>query len=284
MDMIDTKVRDLTRQEYEQIRRLVYAQSGINLGSEKMQLVRSRLGKIVRTRGFSSFQEYFEYVLADSSNGERMSELLDAISTNTTYLFREDRHFAFLRGLLQTLLAQRFNRSETGTLRIWSAACSSGEEPHSIAMVARDELRTHPNVQLKILATDISIQMLRKARQGRYGADQVSDVPAELRNKYLKRVRQDGVAVFHITPEIERAIQFARFNLMTESYPFRNSFDIVFCRNVMIYFDKQTQAALVRKFEKLLLPGGHLFIGHSESLHGIDHSLRQVEPATFVKP
>lgn len=280
--MIISQLKDLTRREYEQIRKLVYTESGINLGDQKMELVRSRLGKLLRVRGLASFHDYYQCVV-DDPTGETLCEMLDAISTNTTHLFREIRHFTFLRETLKQWATDRAIHGRVRTWRIWSAACSSGEEPHSIAMVAHDAMRADPKVSLKILATDISIQMLRKASYGVYDREQVSNVPPNFRSRYLLRTRCDGEDRFQVTEELRKLITLARFNLMNATFPFKNLFDVIFCRNVMIYFDKGTQGGLVRRFTQHLRLGGYLLIGHSESLHGIDHSLKQVEAATYLK-
>jgi len=277
-----TAALDLTQDDYELIRRLVYCQSGINLGDKKTQLVRARLGKIVRTRGFRSFREYYRHVEQDPS-GEELCTLLDAISTNTTHLFREMSHFNLLRRLLQTWLADRDWRARHPTIRIWSAACSSGEEPHSIAMVAHDVLRDHPGVDLKILATDLSVRMLSRAMLGIYEPHRIGTVPPELKTRYLRPTVADGEAVLQLIPELRQTITFARFNLMTPAFPFRNRFNVIFCRNVMIYFDRPTQQAVVGKLTERLHEGGYLLIGHSESLNGIDHRLTYVEPTVYQK-
>lgn len=276
------EVQDLTRQDYELIRKLVYAKSGINLGDQKMQLVRARLGKCVRQGGFKSFREYYRHVEQDAT-GEELCALLDAISTNTTHLFRESRHFDFLRETLTCWLGDKAWRSQHSTLRIWSAACSSGEEPHSIAMVAHDTLQTHSNIELKILATDLSTQVLSRAKLGLYEAHRVGTVPPAFRNRYLKKVQQDGQTYLQIVPELRRIITFTRFNLMTATFPFRHGFDVIFCRNVMIYFDRPTQETLVNKFVHHLHKGGFLMIGHSESLSGVNHPLSYVEPTIYRK-
>ena len=276
------EVRDLTRQDYELIRRLVYAKSGISLGDQKMQLVRARLGKRVRQGKFKSFREYYRHVLQDPT-GEELCALLDAISTNTTHLFREIHHFVCLRKLINRWLGDKAWRSRHSTLRIWSAACSSGEEPYSIAMVAHDALQTHPNIELKILATDLSTRMLSRAKLGLYETHRVGTVPPQLKNRYLNKVQQDGQTYLQIVPELRRIVTFVRFNLMNASFPFRHGFDVVFCRNVMIYFDRPTQETLVNKLAHHLVTGGYLMIGHSESLSGVNHPLSYVEPTVYRK-
>ncbi len=279
---VEAGVQDLTREEYEQIRKLVYAKSGINLGDQKMQLVRARLGKRVRQGGFRTFQAYLHHVEADST-GEQLCLLLDAISTNTTHLFREMRHFVLLREIVKGWADNRQWRSEHKTLRIWSAGCSSGEEPYSIAMIVHDALGNPPAVPVKILATDLSTQMLRRAQSGIYDTHRVGTVPADLRHRYFQRVIHDNQACLQVVPEIRSLITFARLNLMMTTFPFRHGFHVVFCRNVMIYFDRPTQTALINRIARTLLPGGYLMIGHSESLNGIPHPLSYVEPTVYRK-
>jgi chemotaxis protein methyltransferase CheR len=277
---VPTDVEDLTRKDYELIRKLVYAKSGINLGDEKMQLVRARLGKRVRQGGFKSFRHYYDRVEQDPT-GEELCTLLDAISTNTTHLFREMAHFKLLETLIRKWTADRAWCSQNSTLRIWSAACSSGEEPYSIAMTAHNVLREHRGIELKILAVDLSAEMLSKAKVGLFDTHRVGTVPPDLRQRYFKRVRCEGQLMLQVIPELRRRITFARFNLMTPTFPFRHGFHVIFCRNVMIYFDRPTQSALVSKLARTLRPGGYLMIGHSESLNGVEHALTYVEPTVY---
>lgn len=277
-----TETRELTQAEYRRVRDLVYRNSGINLGDHKMQLVRARLGKRVRHGNFGSFGEYLRHVEADPT-GDELCALLDAISTNTTHLFREKQHFDLLRRIATDWAQDRSWRKRYSALRIWSAACSSGEEPHSIAMTAHDVLSRHPGIELKILATDISTQMLERARRGIYDTHRVGTVPPEYRNRYLRRVRENGKPCLQVAPEVRNAIKFAHFNLMRPSFPFRHGFHFIFCRNVMIYFDRGTQQTLVNKLAAHLHPGGHLVIGHSESLNAIEHPLQYVEPTVYRK-
>ncbi len=276
------EVKDLTTHDYQRIKRLVYAKSGINLGDGKIQLVRARLGKRVRKGGFASYGEYFNHVENDSS-GEELCLLLDAISTNTTHLFRENRHFELLRDIITQWVDDRAWRQQHSALRIWSAGCSSGEEPYSLAMVAHHALTACPGVELKILATDLSVQMLSQAKLGVFESHKVGTVPPQYKSKYLRKVTQDDRACLQIVPELRRLITFSRFNLMTPTFPFRHTFDIVFCRNVMIYFDRPTQQALVNRFATHLHSGGYLMIGHSESLNGTEHPLAYVEPTVYRK-
>ena len=279
---VASEVRDLTRDDYELFRRLVYAQSGINLGEHKMQLVRARLGKRVRQGGFNSFRDYYRHVEQDPT-GEELCRLLDAISTNTTHLFRESRHFALLGQITRRWAEDRMWRRDHSTLRIWSAACSSGEEPYSIAMTAHDALIPYPGLELKVLATDLSVRMLSRAKLGLYEAHRVGTVPPDFQKRYFQAVREDEQVMLQVVPELRQTITFSRFNLMSPTFPFRHGFDVIFCRNVMIYFDRSTQQTLVTKLIGQLHEGGYLMIGHSESLNNVEHPLQYVEPTVYQK-
>lgn len=273
---------ELSLKEYELLRKLVYEQSGINLGSEKMQLVKARLGKHIRKGNFKSFRQYYDFVIQDQS-GQEMCTLLDSISTNTTHLFREPHHFEYLKKFVTDLVNDKTWCSRYQSLTIWSSACSSGEEPYSIAMVVHDALQNNPSINVKILATDISTQMLERAQRGIFDHHRVGTVPDALKNRCLKKIYLDDQHMFQVVPEVRKLIKFARFNLMSPTFPFKQGFDIIFCRNVMIYFDKSTQQTLVNKYVQHLRSGGCLLIGHSESLNGLQHPLKYMEPTIYKK-
>ncbi len=270
----------LTQSDYDRFRKLIYDKSGINLGTEKMQLLRSRLAKLLRGKECESFKAYYDIVVADSS-GVELSKLLDAVSTNTTHLFREISHFEFLKKLIDGWTSDSQWRAANNELRIWSAGCSSGEEPYSLAMVVHDALQKHPGIKPRILATDISTQVLGQAMRGQFVAERAKSVPPAFRAKYLKKVQAEQSEAFRATADIRNLIKFSRFNLMTPTFPFKLGFHVIFCRNVMIYFDQTTQEGLVNRYAKSLVSGGHLMIGHSESLNGIDHPLDYVEPTIY---
>ena len=277
-----TEIGDLTPKEYELFRKLVYGKSGINLGDNKMALVRARLAKRLRALGIEKFTDYYTLVEQDTS-GHELSLLLDAISTNTTYLFREIEHFRFLRNLMRAGTSDPAWRQRHGTIRVWSAACSSGDEPYSIAMVMDDALASCRDLNWKILATDISTKMLAQASAGTFSGERVGHVPPAYKQRYLRRrFDKDGEA-HDVAPALKDHIRFARFNLMTPNFPFRNPFDVIFCRNVMIYFDKPTQAGLIHRFARHLRPGGYLLIGHSESLSGMNQPLTYVQPTIYKR-
>jgi chemotaxis protein methyltransferase CheR len=205
--------------------------------------------------------------------------MIDAISTNQTSFFREVAHFDHLsEKILPMLTARREKR-----LRIWSAGCSSGEEPYSIAIAVREAIPTIGCWDAKILATDISTRALACARQGQYDGERIKAVPPMVRPKAFSLIQARPSRVFEVLPAVRQMVHFARLNLM-ESWPMQGPFDVIFCRNVMIYFDRPTRERLVGRFHDMLASGGTFFVGHSESLTGIRHSLTYVEPTVYRKP
>jgi len=271
----------LSPTEYEKVRQLVYSKSGINLGPAKQQLVRARLSKRVRDCGFSTLLDYIKYVERDQS-GQELQILLDSISTNTTHLFREKVHFDFIAQQIKQWADDRDWRRSHSTLRIWSAACSSGEEPYTIAMTVHHVL-SNLGLSAKILATDISTRVLAMAKRGIYERAQLKEVPVDFRSRYFRAARNNGEWCYEIAPEIREMITFSQFNLMTPRFPFKNGFDIVFCRNVMIYFDAPTREGLIGRITQHLLPGGYLIVGHSESLNNIKQPLSYIQPTIYQK-
>jgi len=268
---------DLTQAQFIRISGLVKDMCGINLHDGKMELVRARLNKRLRKLGITSFDDYLDYVSHESS-GRELVGMLDALTTNLTSFFREASHFDYLaNGILAPLAS-----SATKRLRIWCAGCSTGEEPYCIAMTMREMIPDLDRWDAKILDTDLSTEVLAKAARGVYSEDKLKTVPPQMRHKYFQPSSVKGEKVFQVSPSIRKLVSFARLNLM-ESWPMSGPFDVIFCRNVMIYFDKPTQGKLVRRYCEILRPQGTLFIGHSESLTGVKHQFKYVEPTVYEK-
>jgi chemotaxis protein methyltransferase CheR len=265
----------LSEADFAHLKQLLYRICGIDLKPGKEGLVKARLGKRLQALGLNDFSAYLEYVEQEAEQQE-LSLLVDAMTTNKTSFFREAAHFDFLS---QKILPQ-WRRQER--LMLWSAACSSGEEPFTLAMVLNEALTAKEMQKVRILATDISSRVLHAARQGVYDQPRIAEVPPMLRQKYFTCIESRSPRRYRINPGIAERVCFARLNLL-DSWPMQGPFDAIFCRNAMIYFDKQTQAALIRRFYELLTPGGYLFIGHSESLTGITHDFRYVQPALYVR-
>ena len=264
----------ITEEEFGQFSALVYRECGILLPATKKALLVTRLSKRLRELGVPSFQAYYNLIAGDPG-GSEFTRLLDLISTNKTDFFREPVHFEFLRTRILPELQQ------LKQVRIWSAACSSGEEPYSIAMSVADAVEYPPQWECRILASDLSTRVLSKAASGIYEADRVRDLPLDVLRRHFLKGRGEHAHLFKAKPHLTEMIVFRRINLIDERYPIKTPLDMIFCRNVMIYFDRPTQARLMAKFRRHLKPGGYLFIGHSESLQWVDHQFRYVAPTIY---
>jgi chemotaxis protein methyltransferase CheR len=272
---IGEAVPTLGPRDFEQISKLAYEHFGLDLRSGKEGLISARLGKKLRELGMKSFQQYYDHVRADLT-GAAMETMVDALTTNHTSFFREPQHFDFLR---KTVFPALLERSK---IDIWSAACSSGEEPYSIAMALLEESREAALAKVKIRATDISTRVLDKAKRGIYAAERFDGIPKPLMQRYLLKGQKDSANFFRIKNEVRAMIEFQHPNLM-EQLPKGYRCSVIFCRNIMIYFDKPTQQDLVHRLSEHLEDGGYLLIGHSESLNSISHCFETVAPATYRK-
>ena len=265
---------ELTQKQFERVSQLVYRICGINLTEGKEGLVRTRLAKRVQTLGMSSFSDYLDFIEQDLESEEAVL-MVDAISTNKTSFFREVQHFHLLRDVvLPPLLASG------KPLRFWSAGCSSGEEPYTLSLLLHEMIPDIARRDVRILATDISTKVLAKARDGVYDATVLADVPPGMVNRHF--VREGSTQRYRASDSLRSIIRFARLNLM-EAWPMKGPFDVIFCRNVMIYFDKPTQERLIGRYYDLLGPRGYFLVGHSESLTSLQHRFHYVQPAVYVK-
>lgn len=266
---------DLTPRQFEKVSEMVHRMCGINLRDGKQALVRSRLMKRLRALGLSSFKQYFNYLEHDTT-GRELGNMIDVITTNKTSFFRESDHFEYLRQIIIPTLKKK-------RVRFWSAGCSSGEEPYSLAILLREELFDVDTMDLKILATDISVRMLERVSKAVYDGEVLTPVAPVLVQKYFDRFRNGNGYRYQVKEKVRMMVKHARLNLM-EPWPMKGPFNAIFCRNVMIYFDHTTQEKLINRFYDLLEPGGHLFVGHSESLSSIKHSFGYARPAVYRKP
>lgn len=269
-----SQIPPLTAHEFARIQRLAYENFGLCLKEGKQNLVIARLARELRRLRLRSFDEYLAYVESDPS-GEAMSDLANALTTNFTSFMREPVHFEFLRTEFVSRMPQ-----PRGRIGIWCAACSTGEEAYSILFTLLEVLGTGADVH--VMATDISTRALRVASEGVYEAEGLQTLPQGWPQKYFLRGKGSREGLYRVKPEFRERVHFARFNLITSRLP-ATSFPAIFCRNVAIYFDKPTQSAVVQRLGSVLLPGGYLFIGHSESLTGIDHEFEYVKPALYRK-
>ena len=277
---VDGMEYDLPDRLFKQFSLLVYEQCGINLHEGKKALLQARLNKRLRLTGISSYEEYFKLITSGANPGEFV-HFLDSISTNLTYFFRESQHFDFLDGVALPELIAKKQKDRDSRIRIWSAGCSTGEEPYSLAMCVLAHLSEIARWDFRILATDISTRVLKTASRGIYSEEKIQKVPPALRQANFQKISStNGKPDFEIAPHVKRIITFHRLNFK-EPYSFRGLFDFIFCRNVMIYFDKETQEELVNRMAGFLSPGGYFFVGHSESLTGLPHKLSYVRPAIY---
>ena len=270
----------ISDQEFNRMRELIHRRFGISLTDQKRSLLVSRLQKHVREQGFFTFQDYLEHLLNDHSE-RTLSDLVDRISTNHTFFNREKDHFDFFRSTALPTVLDQARKEGRRDLRIWCAGCSSGEEAYMLLMLMHEHLGgEYGQWNAGILATDISDRVLAVARAGVYPEERIAALPEALRRKYFHR-RPDGQ--WSVADQLKREATFRRFNLMNEQFPFKKPFHIIFCRNVMIYFDQPTRDALVRRFHQFTVAGGYLFIGHSETLGRSQNLYRYLIPAAYQK-
>ncbi len=272
---------DLSEAQFNEISNMVKGLCGINLHNGKKELVKARLTKRLRKLHFRDFAEYMAYVRSDTSGAE-LTAMLDALSTNLTSFYREGEHFEYLSGKVIPHIIAKAGKV-TPRLRIWSAGCSSGEEPYTIAIAVSEAFGHLPLMDAKILATDLSTRMLARATRGVYDGERIKAISPHLRAKYFQCVQTRPERLYRVNDRIRALVHFARLNLM-DHWPMRGPLDAIFCRNVMIYFEKPMQKMLIGRFSELLAHGGTLFIGHSESLAGVRHQFRYVQPTVYEKP
>ncbi len=272
----------LSEKDFYKVSEIIYQHCGIHLHEGKRELVRARLAKQIRVGGFTSVEQYLDHVFQDQS-GRAFSVMVDSLSTNLTSFFRENQHFNYLQQVHLPTLMQRKQKQGRQRIRAWSAGCSSGEEPYTIAITLLDAVQGRGAWDVKVLGTDISTRMLDTAGQGIYSAQRVAPVPEVLKQRYLISANTGGSKQYEVSKALRDVVILKYLNLM-ESWPIQGPVDFIFCRNVMIYFDKPTQERLVNRFFELLDHKGILFTGHSESLTGIQHGFSYVEPTIYMKP
>jgi len=274
----------LSPRDFGRLSAFVYKFCGIKLPPSKKTMLEARLRKRLRALEMNSFDDYCNYLFGRDGQKVEVVRMIDLVTTNKTDFFREPAHFDFL---LRACLPEY---CDVGTgcawrkMTVWSAGCSTGEEPYTLAMVLCAFAETRPGFRFSILATDISTRVLEKAALGIYDEERVEPVPPAMKQKYLLKSKDRSKGLVRVAPVLRSLVNFRRLNLMDEDFGIREPMHVIFCRNVIIYFDKATQERLVSRFAQRLAPGGYLFLGHSETLCGMDVPLVQMAPTVYRKP
>jgi chemotaxis protein methyltransferase CheR len=269
----------ISNRDYTRLCDLIYSEAGIHLGTEKKIMLEARIKRRLKALEIGSYKEYCDYLFSHTGMHEEIVSLIDAVTTNKTDFFRESAHFDFLvQKALPDLIAQGlWGRPFV----IWSAGCSTGEEPYTMAIVLSEFAAAHPGFRFRIRASDISTQVLAKAEMGVYTEDVIAPVPSHLKRKYFMRSRERQSQKVRVVPELRQTIEFRRLNFMDSDYGMAEKADAIFCRNVIIYFDRPTQERILKKLCNCLAPDGFLFVGHAEALHDMNLPLRAVAPALY---
>lgn len=273
----------MSTRDFSRLSEFIYHECGIKMSEAKKVMLEARLRKRLRELCMKSFTEYCDYLLSPQGIENELFQMINEVTTNKTDFFREPKHFEYLVG---TVLPELMRGSGAGVqrkLNIWSAGCSTGEEPYTLAMVMSEAALRHPGLNFMILATDISTKVLEKAVRAVYEIERIETVPPGMKKKYLLKSKNRGSGLVRMTPELRSLVKFRRLNFMEGDFGMREPMDIIFCRNVIIYFDRQTQERLVNRFCEHLVPGGYLFMGHSETLNGLNVPLVSAGATVYRK-
>ena len=268
----------LSSRDFARLREFIHAEFGICLSGEKKTMLEGRLRRRLRELNLDSWGSYCDYLFSEPGQREEKVRFIDVVTTNKTDFFREPRHFTFLA---EQAVPEMAARTGGRALLVWSAGCSSGEEPYTLAMVLSEYAAAHPGFRFRILATDISTRVLEKAELGIYPAEDAEPVPQALRRKYLMRSRDPEADRVRMVPELRKLVEFRRLNFMDADYGVGAIADAIFCRNVLIYFDRPTQQRILSRLTQCLVPGGYLFVGHSETLHDMHLPVEALGPALY---
>jgi len=278
---MSTRNEGLSKADFERLRTLIYDEAGINLNSDKKTMMEIRLKRRLRSLDVASYGEYCDHVFTPEGRESELVHLIDVITTNKTDFFREAGHFDYLVSSALPDLARR--NGATRKSLVWSAGCSTGEEPYTLAMVLSEYSRDRAGFRFSVLATDICTAVLAKAAMGIFKSEGARPVPQDLRRKYFMRSRDPESDLLRVVPEVRALIEFRRVNFMDADLGVAERPEIIFCRNVIIYYDRPTQVRLLQKLARQLAPGGYFFAGHSESLQGMDLPLVPVGASVYRK-
>lgn len=269
----------MTDDDFNRLSEFVFEQSGIKMPPVKKIMLQSRLQKRLRELKITCFKEYADYVFSKEGQRNEIIHMLDVVSTNKTDFFREPVHFDFLNSNVLPEFIQK-NRVNYN-MKVWSAGCSSGEEPYTIAITLNEFKRSYQKFDYSIMATDISSQILQKAITAVYKEERIVNIPLEIKKKYFLKSKDKDQKTVRVISELRNKTKYQRLNFMSDVYNLTDTFDVIFCRNVLIYFNRETQEQVINKLCSKLKHGGYLFIGHSESILGMNLPLEQIKPTIF---
>jgi len=272
--------KPMSDREFMLLREFIHTQCGIKMPPAKKIMLEARLQKRLRSLGITSFREYFEHLFESTAGKVELVHMIDSVTTNKTDFFREPAHFSYLA---ENILPEFMGRDGRRAFMVWSAGCSSGEEPYTLAMVLSEFREKHMGFECSILATDISTKVLEKARLGIYDEERVAPIPYALKQKCVMRGKDQSRGLVRIVPELRSLVRFQRMNLVDDHCVLSEPADIIFCRNVIIYFERATQERLLGRLCRSLKPGGYLVLGHSETMHGFDLPLGRVVSTVYRK-
>lgn len=273
---------ELSDSQFQHLSEFIHTNVGIKMPAEKRLMVQSRLANRLKVLGMNNYDDYLKFTFSNTAQGsEEIALMINAITTNLTVFFRENSHFEYLSNVVLPELAQQNLKK----VELWSAGCSSGQEPYTLSIVMQEFIRENQNSinDYSILATDISSKVLDKAIDAVYPMNEVENLSYDIKKRYFLKSKNQENPTVRVKPETRQKVNFARLNFMDSSYPKTTQKNVIFCRNVLIYFDKKTQESVVRKLLEHLAPGGYLFLGHSETIFGMDLPLKTVGPTIFKK-
>ena len=270
----------LSQKDFNRLSNFIMTEYGIKMPPVKKVMLESRLQRRLKSLNITDFKDYVDYVFTPLGQKEEVIHMIDVVSTNKTDFFREPGHFDFLTNVL---LPDLFRDKQYLNLKIWSAGCSSGEEPYTLAIVLSEFIEKNPCYDFTIFASDISTKMLKTAMEAIYKEERVYNIPLAIKKEYFLRSKNREEKKVRIVPELRKKVTFRRLNLIDEKYNLFEHYDIIFCRNVLIYFDRDTQEQILMKLCAHLKTGGYLFLGHSESITGLKLPLNHIQPTIYVR-
>ncbi len=281
--LLPSKPAMMREKEFQRLAEFIYSTCGIKLHAAKRTMLEARLSKRLRLLGLKGYDAYCDYLFSDAGMEEELVCMIDLVTTNKTEFFRESAHFDCLAQRAVPDLIRRHGAGMQRPFVIWSAGCSTGEEPYTLAMVLSELALLHRGFKFVILATDISTRVLDAAKYAVYDEEKIRPVPDALKRKYLLRGKKDKAGLYRVVPELRQLVRFRRLNFMDGDFGMREPMDVIFCRNVIIYFDRPTQERLLQRFCGHLIDDGYLFMGHSETVNGMDLPVVPVAPTVYRK-